>query len=351
MILVNGYFRSQVVSGQQRYAREIADRLPELIPGIKELRPTRVSRSRHAQWLELQARVPVRARRSTLLSLTSRSPVLPGRHVVTVHDLFPLTNPEWFAPAYARLHQRLLRHHLEHAAGFVTVSEPVADQVRAELRREVPVVVAPNAATTDLGAGAGTSGLVTPPGYLLAVGNLEPRKNLPRLVRAYGHLDAVVRRSFPLLVVGQAAAAFRSEPGLATALPSGVQLLGRVSDADLAALYRSATAYVSVSLAEGFGIPVVEAASAGTGRLVLSELPVYRWIAGTGGAIFVDPLSEESIAEGLLTATRADPDPVSTRTIADRFSWEASARTVAELSLEVDGASHPGPVAAAQAQP
>ena len=118
--------------------------------------PTRVSRSRYAQWLELQLRVPLRARRSTLLSLTSRSPVLPGRQVVTVHDLFPLTHPEWFAPAYAQLHRRLLRHHLVHAAGFVTVSEPVADEVRAELRRDLPGVGAPNAATSHLVTRAGT---------------------------------------------------------------------------------------------------------------------------------------------------------------------------------------------------
>jgi glycosyltransferase involved in cell wall biosynthesis len=338
VIVVNGYFRSQVVSGQQRYAREIADRLPGLIPGVVELRPSSVSRSRYAEWLELQVRGPLRARGSTMLSLTSRTPVLAGHHLVTIHDLFPLTHPEWFAPAYARVHRRLLAHHLAHAAGFVTVSEPVADEVRAELRRDVPVVVAPNAASTGLVAGKDTSTLVRPPGYLLAVGNLEPRKNLPRLVRAYGLLDADIRRSFPLLVVGQEAAAFRSDPGLAAPLPSGVELLGRVSDADLAALYGCATAYVSVSLAEGFGIPVVEAASAGTGHLVLSELPVYRWIAGTDGAIFVDPLSAESIAEGLLTATRTSPDPVSNRAIADRFSWESSARTVAELSLEVDAA-------------
>jgi glycosyltransferase involved in cell wall biosynthesis len=335
MIMINGYFRSQVVSGQQRYAREIADRLPGLIPGVEELGPTTFSRSRYAQWLELQLRVPLRARRSTLVSLTSRVPVLPGRQVVTVHDLFPLTHPEWFTPTYAALHRRLLKHHLDHAAGFVTVSEPVADELRAELHRDVPVVVAPNAATAAL-VGPGASELVTPPAYLLAVGNLEPRKNLPRLLRAYGLLDAGVREAYPLLVVGQEAAAFRAEPSLATAMPSGVTLLGRVSDAELAALYRSAAAYVSVSLAEGFGIPVVEAASAGTGHLVLSDLPVYRWVVGSDDAVFVDPLSEESIADGLLAATRTQPDPGSHRTIADRFSWESSARVVAELSLAVD---------------
>lgn len=335
MIIINGYFRSQVVSGQQRYAREIADRLPELIPGLEELRPSASSGSRYAEWLELQIRVPLQTRRSTLVSLTSRVPVLPGRQVVTIHDLFPLTHPEWFSPTYAALHRRLLRHHLEQAAGFVTVSEPVADELRAELRRDVPVVVAPNAATAGV-VSAGTSALVTPPTYLLAVGNLEPRKNLPRLLGAYSLLDADLRQEYPLLIVGQEAAAFRAEPTLATAMPSGVELLGRVSDADLAALYQSATAYVSVSLAEGFGIPVVEAASSGTGHLVLSDLPVYRWVAGTDDAIFVDPLSEESIAEGLLAATRTHPDPGSPRTIADRFSWEASARVVAELSLAVD---------------
>jgi glycosyltransferase involved in cell wall biosynthesis len=335
MIVVNGYFRSQVVSGQQRYAREIADRLPELVPGLEELRPHASSRSRYTQWLELQLRVPLQARRSTLVSLTSRVPVLPGRQVVTVHDLFPLTHPEWFTPTYAALHRRLLRHHLDHAAGFVTVSEPVADELRAELHRAVPVVVAPNAATADV-ASPGRSELVTPPTYFLAVGNLEPRKNLPRLLGAYGLLDADVREAYPLLVVGQEAAAFRAEPSLAAAMPSGVELLGRVSDVDLAALYRSATAYVSVSLAEGFGIPVVEAASAGTGHLVLSDLAVYRWVVGTDDAIFVDPLSEESIADGLLAATGTHSEQGSPRTIADRFSWETSARSVAELCLAID---------------
>jgi glycosyltransferase involved in cell wall biosynthesis len=335
MIVVNGYFRTQAVTGQQRYAREIADRLPGLIPGIQELRPALAARSRYGQWAELQVRVPLRTRRSTLLSLTSRSPVMSRGHVVTVHDLFPLTHPEWFAPSYAALHRRLLRHHLATAAGFVVVSEPVADEVRGELRRDVPVVVAPNAATTDLARPAHpASG--TQPAYFLAVGNIEPRKNLARLVRAYGLLDPELRRTFALLVVGQEAAAFRSDPDLPSTVPAGVEFLGRVSDARLATLYAGATAYVSVSLAEGFGIPIVEAASAGTERLVLSDLPVYRWIVGSDDAIFVDPLSAESIADGLLAATRSLPGPASIRAIGSRFSWDVSAGSVAELALQVD---------------
>jgi glycosyltransferase involved in cell wall biosynthesis len=335
VILVNGYFRSQVVSGQQRYAGEIADRLASLLPGVRELNPSRRSQARASQWVDLQVRLPLLSRAATLVSLTSRAPVLSGRQVVTVHDLFPLTHPEWFAPSYAAVHRRLLRHHLDHAAGFVTVSEPVAEEVRGELRRDVPVVVAPNAPTRLLGESAPTAAESSAP-YFLVVGNLEPRKNLPRLIAAYGRLEPAVRHAFPLLIVGQEAAAFRSEPGLASGLPDGVRLLGRVDDAELGALYRSATAYVSVSFAEGFGIPVIEAAAAGTGQLVLSDLPVYRWILGPHRAVYVDPMSEESISEGLLTASRQKPVRGALRGVADRFSWDDSAKTVADLALAID---------------
>jgi glycosyltransferase involved in cell wall biosynthesis len=215
------------------------------------------------------------------------------------------------------------------------VSEPVADELREELSRDVPVAVAPNAASAEF-ASAEVREPEAPHAYFLSVGNLEPRKNLPRLIQAYGLLDAAVREEFPLLLVGQQAAAFRSERSLNGAMPSGVEFLGRVSDADLATLYRGATAYVSVSRAEGFGIPVVEAASAGTGHLVLSDLPVYRWIVGPGEAIFVDPLSPESIADGLLTAATTPPDRGSTGHLATRFSWKASAEVVAALATRID---------------
>lgn len=337
MIIVNGYFRSQAISGQQRYAHEIADRLPALVPALVELGPRWSRRSRYGQWLELQTRLPIRSRRSTLLSLTSRTPLHSPGQVVTIHDLFPLTHPEWFSSSYAALHRGLLRHHLRNAAGFVVVSEPVAEQLRDALRRDAPVVVAPNAATADL-ADANQSELVIPARFFLAVGNLEPRKNLARLIEAHGLLPADLRAAYPLLVVGGEAAAFRSDVDLGSGGRStDVEFLGRVSDADLAALYRGATAYVSVSLAEGFGLPVVEAAAAGTGHLVLSDLPVYRWVVGSDAAVFVDPASKASIADGLLATTRMPPLHAERR-MADRFSWDVSARAVAELLRVVDGA-------------
>ncbi|WP_162599809.1 glycosyltransferase family 4 protein [Nocardioides solisilvae] len=331
-VSVNGYFRAQTVSGQQRYATEIAARLLTTDPTITELHPRLTGR---AAWLDLMTRLPLRARGDVLVSLTSRAPVGVKRHVVTVHDLFPLEHPEWYSRAYVELHRRLLRHHLQHAAGLVVVSEPVRDQVAAVARRGMPIVVAPNAPSADLVPPDGHQPTFeVPERFILTVGSLEPRKNLVRLVTAYRQLPADFRAEHPLLVAGGSAASFRQVPGLAelTDGASGVRLLDRVSDEDLACLYRDASVFTSVSLAEGFGIPVVEAAASMTGTLLLSDIPAYRWLAPAGSAVFADPTSVDEISASLLRAATTPGSPASLRELAGRFSWDDSAATVLELA-------------------
>ena len=89
---------------------------------------------------------------------------------------------------------------------------------------------------------------------------------------------------------------------------------GYVSDEELGELYRNAYAVVLVSLAEGFGLPLVEAAACGTPHLVVSDIPVFRWICGDA-AHYVDPLEVDSIADGLRQVLR--------RPAADRRSTSA----------------------------
>lgn len=151
MVLINGYFRSQPVTGQQRYAIEIADRLLQLVDGTREARPSRrASGNRYLEWAELQIRVPWLAKTEPVLSLTSRTPVVARRQVVTIHDLFALTNPEWFSRGYVTLHRQLMRANLRRADAIVTVSEPVRDAIVSMLDHQAPVVVAPNAPTARL---------------------------------------------------------------------------------------------------------------------------------------------------------------------------------------------------------
>jgi glycosyltransferase involved in cell wall biosynthesis len=160
------------------------------------------------------------------------------------------------------------------------------------------------------------------PGFLLAVGTIEPRKNYPRLLAAYRLLKA--RGGAPPLVVagrvgwayGRALDELRAEPG--------VQLLTDVDDAGLLGLYRAAGALAFPSLYEGFGLPLLEAMAEGLPALV-GDAGALPELAGEA-ALLVDPRDVEAIAGGLErvlgdTELRARLTQAGPRRAAD-YTWE-----------------------------
>jgi len=263
--------------------------------------------------------------------MTSRAPWWRRRQVLVVHDLFVLTNPDWFSRLYYLTHAPLLRAQIRSAAAVVAVSQPTADQVASRYRG--PIVVAPNAPSGSFAdsVGADDEGALHRLGlqagsYFLAVGSMDPRKNLRRLALAYGQLTADERRAHPLVVVGGGSAVFRQQD---FDWPSGTVQAGYVSDDDLRQLYRGAHAVVMVSVAEGFGLPLVEAAACGARHLVISDIPVFRWVCGDA-AHYVNPLLTAEIADGLrevLASPRTQDIDLT------RFDWDASARVIEEVCL------------------
>ena len=128
-VLVNQSYAMQRMTGQQRYAHEIAQRL---LPGERfaPVAPQRFwARSTLRVWLWIQFGLPLRSGRSVVLSMTSRAPWWRRRHVLVVHDLFVLTNPGWFSRLYYLTHAPLLRAQLRSAAAVVAVSQPTADEL------------------------------------------------------------------------------------------------------------------------------------------------------------------------------------------------------------------------------
>jgi glycosyltransferase involved in cell wall biosynthesis len=331
-IAVNQSYVTQRVTGQQRYAHEIASRLLPR-PGVVALEPTGWWRGSSARvWAWALSVLPARAGSRVLVSLTARAPLWARRHVLVVHDLFVLTNPEWFSRVYVWTHAPLLRAQLRTARALVAVSEPVAAQLAAY---DVPVSVAPNAPSAVFSAPSGPADAqvleargLRSGSYLLAVGSLDPRKNLPALAEAYAALTAEERAAHPLVVVGGGSAIFRSEQ---IRWPDEVVDAGYVSDDELRALYAGARAVVFVSWAEGFGLPLVEAAAAGAGSLVISDIPVFRWVCGDA-AHYVDPGSVPAITAGLRAAVAA---PVPPGIDLQRFDWDDSAERVHALCASV----------------
>jgi glycosyltransferase involved in cell wall biosynthesis len=207
--------------------------------------------------------------------------------IVSVHDLAVVRQPEVF-PAWTRLYGRTaLRATLRAADRVFAVSEftkrEVAELAGVDAGR---IDVVPNALEPVFAA----QGSRAPGDYALAVGTLEPRKNLARVV------EATARAGVPLRLVGERG---WGKPGAAG---THVTWLGRVDDVALAAAYRGARALVFPSLYEGFGIPIIEAMACGT-PVVTSRGGATEEVAG-GAAVLVDSLDVASIVAGIEEAER-----------------------------------------------
>ncbi len=183
------------------------------------------------------------------------------------------------------------------------------------------------AAAGDAGAGTGLDS-----GFVLAVGTLEPRKNLPRLVRAYASLPRELQDEYPLVVVGKTGWQVGETLRAIAALGDRCLALGQVPDERLAALYAGCTVFCYPSLAEGFGLPVLEAMHAGAAVLTSngSSLPEV----GGDAVEYANPLDETSIARGL---ERLLTQPELRRELSGRareraagFTWDRTA----ELTIE-----------------
>ncbi|MCU1558919.1 MAG: glycosyltransferase family 1 protein [Microbacteriaceae bacterium] len=327
-ILINGSFRGQRITGQQRYATEIAGRLLSR-NGVRERAlDARAQSSPIRAWARAQLAGFGRSRNERLLTLTSRGPVVGRRHVVVVHDLFVLDHPEWFSRRYVATHAPILRAQLRSAELVVAVSDPVARRTMLLTGQDTPVVTVPNAPAEFFRPGLADPDALAANGlrrggYVLAVSSDDPRKNLGRLIAAHARLPESLRRDFPLVLAGGSSAIFaRSERGYDDTLR-----LGYVDDHELARLYSAAAIVAFPSLDEGFGLPAVEALASGADILV-SDVPVLHWVCGED-ANYADPLSVLSISDTLRSALEK-PTTQSARVeraeaVRRRFSWDDSA--------------------------
>jgi glycosyltransferase involved in cell wall biosynthesis len=206
--------------------------------------------------------------------------------VVTVHDLAVLRRPEWFNGWTATYSRFAVPRVVAAASRVIAVSEFTKREVVQLLGAPgAKIHVVPNA-VEDVFAPDGPR---AEGDYVLAVGTLEPRKNLERVAAA---VDGELR------IVGA-----RGWGGVA--LPKRVTWLGEVSDAELAALYRGARCLVYASLYEGFGIPVAEALACGC-PVVTTRGSAMAELAGPDAA-YVNPLDVDSIRAGIARAVRPEP--------------------------------------------
>ena len=231
-----------------------------------------------------------------------------GIRSTMIHDLVPLHFPDWVHRRTVRMHGAKYRH-AAHACDVVIVnSEFTGDDVARTLgvdRARIHVAY-PGVGTEFTPEGPRADG-----DYVLAVGTLEPRKNLANAIAAARQLGLELR------VVGP-----RGWGGVDA---RGATWIEYPSDAELSALYRGASAFVYPSRFEGFGIPVLEAMASGA-PCVVSSHPSLDEASGDA-AVRVDPDDVPAIAAGIERA-RSERDDLVRRGLehARRFTWIANGR-------------------------
>ncbi|MEX0650073.1 MAG: glycosyltransferase family 1 protein [Candidatus Andersenbacteria bacterium] len=167
--------------------------------------------------------------------------------------------------------------------------------------------------------------------YILYLGQIQPRKNLVRLIEAFEELkkeDSEIQ-----LVIGGSHGWLRKpieDRIKSSPYVRDILLLGRVSDELLPALYTYAEVFTLVSLYEGFGIPIIEAMACGA-PVVTSDVSSMPEVAGEA-AILVDPYNPTSIARGIQQA-RLERDKLITKSLAQaqKFTWEKTAQQTFDI--------------------
>lgn len=278
-------------------------------------------------------------------------PFCPAPVVATIHDLAFEHMPETFTRRGSFQLKLTVRRTARRAARIATVSEySRQDILRTYKLPPEKVAVTYNGVEShfitqnespseaeDIRRRFGVGG-----DFLLAVGSLQPRKNLVRLIRAYSRLrNENGDFTAQLVIVGRklwlADEIFAEVKKQRWA--EDVILTGYVEDQDLPKLYRAATAFVYPSLFEGFGLPPLEAMACGT-PVVTSNVSSLPEVTGKA-ALLIDPKNESELASALLRITGDQSLRAKLREQgieqARKFTWRAAAEKTLQLYREASG--------------
>ena len=321
------------LGGVERWARELATRLPAL--GTRDYRLVRppAAMTHRAGQLWEQAALPLEARRVNaplLINPANLAPVAFPRNLVHIFDAAALREPSWYSNLYAGYQRRLLPQIARRAQAIVTGSQFAKDELIELLGvsgSKVHVIAGGVDASFSPAADAGEARarLSLDAHYVLCVASRTARKNLGSLEPAARLLAA---EGIELVVAGGDRPQFKDQAGA-----GAVRFLGYVDDALLPGLYAGASAFVLPSLHEGFGLTALEAMASGVPTVLSSAGALPE--TGASAALYADPLDPLAIADQILAAIGNQKLADAGVARAAQFSWDRTALSLDQLVGEL----------------
>ncbi len=258
-----------------------------------------------------------------------------------IHDLTYIDLPQYVSAKLRSDLVRFIPKQIKRGSFVVTVSQYSKKRIAEEFGTDKEVLVTP-IPPVDLARHPdqecqeelSKAGIAKP--FILFVGTIEPRKNIPNLIEAYKQLPQDLRDKYSLVIAGRIGWNCENEEALLAQAPKegyDVKHLGYVSDALREVLYQKATLFSTASHYEGFGMPILEAMHFGT-PCAISEIPVFREVAAENADYFNqdDPKDIAKHLQNLLTDNTARGALGKRgKARADSFKWS----TVAEAFYQM----------------
>lgn len=333
-IIVNGKFLTQRVTGVQRYAREILMELDKIIsknqlvlavphdakeiPKYKNIKVVQVGKTKGIIWEQLEFPFYVKQQHGTSLNLCNVSPLFdPG--ITCIHDVKIKATPQYFSKKFLTWYNLLLTNTAIRAKKIITVSEFSKSEIIKYFKvKPNKIVVIPNAWQHYSGIQYDENTLdnygLKKNQYYFAMGSMEPNKNfkwIAEMAKKNPMDDFAVAGSINKKIFAE---------GLGFECPDNMYLLGYVTDEEAKTLMRDCKAFLFPSFYEGFGIPPLEAVSAGAKKVVVSDIPVMHEIFGET-ANYINPVKNEKIS--VLHDIQRD--------VLNKYAWSLSAKKMQEL--------------------
>lgn len=289
------------LTGVQRYLKSILSHFPEDVTTIEPALPSHGIKG-HA-WEQLV--LPFRLHGRLLWSPSNTGPLAVKNQVLTVHDLVPIDHPEFLNPRFAAWYRFLLprlTHRVKHIISVSHFTKQRLTDVLGVPDEKISVVwngveerFSPKPEHEILSV-INKMGVPSRQ-YFFALGSLEPRKNLLRLLQAWKNIIPHIPEDVWLIIGGAKGKSIVFEEMSFDPLPPRVYLTGHVPDDVLPFLYAGAIASPYLSVYEGFGLPPLEAMACGT-PVITGNITALPEVVGDA-AILVDPFQVDEIARAM----------------------------------------------------
>lgn len=339
-VYINGRFLTQQITGVQQFAFEICRYLQHSTFELVVVVPKGTSIPKSLSHLQFkvvgqnngyiweQIELPNFLKRNgspLLLNFCNTAPLLYKNQWVTIHDLAFMHHPEWFSKSFAKVYRFLIPRIVKRSQKVFTVSKTIREQLSKTFGlQQDDIGLLYNGIPQALLEY--TKSNLPKQNIILTVSSINPRKNLNTLIDAFLQSDLP---DYQLVIVGA-----KNNVYVQKELPhnSRISFTGYIPNDEMYRLYHEAKLFVSLSLDEGFGIPVLEALYCGC-PVLLSNIAVYKECFGDVAA-FTSATNAEQAALDLTAAITHPPIATSIGNLMEQYHYEASASSLIKMLRE-----------------